>query len=271
MNQQNKSPDKAKRVYLRIASNIPAYIFFKGKFIQKVFINDLSATGVGFFASGANLPGDTFEFRFRLSPLSPRIKTQIIIRNSTPIHGGSRIGCSFEKISLADQKSINRYLCRYTDYWSSYQAVNAAAFFCLIDVVARGFLWVFLAYFEVTKMNQALISVLIPRLPLLFYIFYGLSSLLAFVFSDSIFIKKGVKYLGLSLLCLLPSFGFVLFKNLQYWGQNLLMSSYTGINIFLWLYGCLLIFISLIFISSLVSFKKASTNIKNENIHRAHI
>jgi hypothetical protein len=269
MDESAKTADKAKRVYLRISSNIAAYIFFKGKLVKKVFINDFSTTGVGFFVSGPQLPGNNFEIRFRLSIFSPPIKAQIVVRNTTPIHGGWRLGCSFEKISLADKNSVQRYLCSHTDYRAAYQVINLVAFLCLLDAMARAGLWAGLSYHEIFSLNRDVLTIIAPRVPFLFYLAYAFFSLLAFILSDKLFIKKGIVFLGFALLCLAPSLSFVLFKNMAYWEQGLFFSPEAGIAFFSWAYTIFLILAGLIYVNSLVSFGKARLNMENERLHRA--
>jgi len=266
-----KTPEITKRVYLRISANRLGRIFFEGKFVMQVFINDLSASGVGFFIAGKDLPANSFELRFKLGPLDPLIRAQITVRNKSEIHGGFRLGCSFDKILPRDQKAIVRYLCRYTDYWSPCQAVNLAAFFCIIDIMLRFALWAFIRFYEVTQLGRSLISALLVGPQAFLYVFYALFSLTAFFLSDVAFVRRGVKFLAIAVLGLIPALAFVAEKCFEYWKLGLFFSGVPLLRWFCFGYGVLSAFIAVVVINSALSLRTIMINIRNEKMHRAHL
>jgi hypothetical protein len=266
-----QTADKTKRVYLRISANRPGRIFVENKFFKKVFINDLSASGVGFFIAGQDLPANSFELRFRLGPLSPVIRAQVTVRNRSEIHGGFRLGCSIDKIFPREQKAIVHYLCRYTDYWPPCQAVNMAAFFCILDVMLRIGLWVFIRFYEVTRLGRSLVSALLVGPEAFFYVFYALFSLAAFFLSDVAFVKRGVKFLALAIICLIPSLMFVAAKCFEYWKLGLFFSNMPFVQWFCFGFGVLFVFIAVAVVNSTLSLRTIVINIRNEKMHRAHL
>jgi len=269
--QELKHPESAKRVYLRISANRPGSIFLQGKFFAKMFINDLSATGVGFFVAGKDLPANSFELRFRLGPLSPLIRVQVTVRNKSEIHGGLRLGCSFDKIFPRDQKAIIRYLCRYTDYWSPCQAVNMAAFFCLLDVFMRLSLWGIIRYYEITQLGRSIISAFLVGPQAFLYVFYALFSVSAFFLSDVGFVKRGIKFLGFAVGCLIPALIFVGAKCFEYWKAGLFLSHIPLLQWSSFAYGVLFVFIAVVVLNSILSVRTIIINIRNEKMHRAHL
>jgi len=243
-----KDSEQQKRVFLRIPARIRAAIYLYGKFYKKVKLADLSTKGLSFFVAESQLIPDNLEISFRLKRFSRLIRVRLLVMERAGVTEGARIGCAFTQISDKDKLRIEKYICDFVNISFAVQAVNLAAFFCVIEAAFRLLLYFVNFYYSATEFGTSF-SFPAPSnsyvITLLVYLFFAF---LAFIFSSPAIVGKRKINFGISLFFLGIIFIFILAKNSISWK--------SGLRYFFWIRLGLILYVGLALVTGILFLKK---------------
>ncbi|KPK97907.1 MAG: hypothetical protein AMJ95_06890 [Omnitrophica WOR_2 bacterium SM23_72] len=222
-----------KRVFLRIPVATPASIYLNNKFYKKFKLADLSTNGLSVLTSPSEVLPDKFEIHFRLRRFSRTIRVILEVKNRISVSEGVRLGCVFSEISDSDKKRVNKYVYNFVDISFPEQAVNFAAFLCVIDASFRVLLYSINFYYSATDLGRSVFTPPLSNFTGIALIFYAFLAFLAFIFSSPFIVSKGRSNFIFSLSLLGYALFFLLLKNFICWKAQLWILNYFYTNMFL--------------------------------------
>lgn len=259
---------EGQRVFLRVQTRLPAKIFLEGRLHKKVYLTELSTTGLSFNIKESEYLPDIFELHFRLRPFLKVIKIQMEVKNRRGIPGGLRIGCRFLKLSDKDKNLINNYVCRYVDLSLPLRVMSIAAFLLSIDALWRISAYLVNFYYNGTEFGKSFQTSSGQDFYGIVLVLYAIVSFAAFIFADSIFDRRGKMRFLLRLLCLVAAFIFIVAKNIMYCKLRIWHSDYLFINAFLWTQIFLVFYTGFSIAIVISSLKKINSVLDIVDLHR---
>ncbi|MBI4707983.1 MAG: PilZ domain-containing protein [Candidatus Omnitrophica bacterium] len=247
---------------------MPAKIFFEGRLHKKVYLTELSTTGLSFNIKESDYLPDLFELRFRLRPFSKVIKIQMEVKNRRGIPGGLRIGCRFLKLSDEDKELINNYVCRYVDLSGPLRLIDIAAFLLSIDALWRILAYLVNFYYGGTEFGKSFQTSSGQDFYGIVLVLYAIFSFAAFISTDNIFDRRGKTRFLLRLFCLVAAFVFIVTKNISYCKLHIWHSDYLFINAFLWTQIFLVFYTGFSIAVVIASLKKINLVLDIIGLHR---
>jgi len=225
--------DQQKRVVLRVPVATTAAIYLKGEFYKRFKLADLSTDGLSVLTGSSDVLPDKFEIRFRLRRFSRTIRIVLEVKNRISVSEGVRLGCVFSEISDSDKKRVNKYIYNFVDISFPEQAVNFAAFLCVIDASFRLLLYSINSYYSATDLGRSSFVPALSNFTGITLVFYAFLACLAFIFSSPSIISKGRLNFIFSLFLLGYAFLFLIIKNFICWKEGLWNLNYLYTNMFL--------------------------------------
>lgn len=171
-----------KRVLLRVPVPTPAAIYLSGEFYKKSKLADLSTNGLSVLTGPSDTLPDKFEIRFRLRRFSRTIRILLEVKNRMSVSEGVRLGCVFSEISDSDRKRVNKYIYNFVDISFPEQAVNFAAFLCVIDASFKLLLYFINSYYSATDLGRSPFAPALSNFSGIVLAFYAFLAFLAFIF-----------------------------------------------------------------------------------------
>jgi hypothetical protein len=226
-----------KRIFLRVPLRSWASILVSGKFFKKVKLADLNSKGLSFIFGRSEAIPEDFEIVFSLGRFSKPIRAALKVKNRFPARNGTRIGCAFSKILDEDLRRVEGYILRSLNISLPVEAVNLAAFLCVMDAGWRILAYFLLLYYGDTPFGREAVL----EAPSIFYALtlaaYLVFALWAFMLSCASVVIKNKVYFFLSLFFLGCIFIFALAETFFYLNAGLWYSPYRLVKVFwrLWI------------------------------------
>lgn len=259
-----------KRICVRIPVNLAAEVSAEENFYRKIYINDLSTTGLSFVIKETEPFPNSVVISFQLKNFSEEIKTQIIVKHRIKCPQGLRLGCIFLNLLGSDQDKIADYLSRRADLSLLSNIVGMGALFCSLDALLRIAGYSIKSYYDISVVGIGFKDLVWQGPYSAVLAFYIVISFCALVLTDKIIDNSNKGGFRLGVVCLLAAFVFSAAKNAIYWQLGVGVSTYFFAKVFFWTHTLFVFYLGVSILTYLFSIKKISMVLGIEDIHREH-
>ncbi|MCQ9206078.1 MAG: PilZ domain-containing protein [Omnitrophica bacterium] len=259
-----------KRICVRIPINLAAEVSTEENFYRKVYINELSTTGLSFFIKETEPFPNSVQISFSLKHFSGEIKAHIIVRNRIKCPQGLRLGCVFINLLGSDQDKIADYLSRRADLSLLSNIVGMAALFCSFDALLRIAGYSIKSYYDISVIGIGLKDLVWQGPYSAVLAFYIVISFCALVLTDKIIDSRNKGGFRLGVVCLLAAFVFSAAKSMIYWKLGLESSNYFFAKVFFWTHALFVFYLGVAILTYLFYLKKINLLLGVEDMHWEH-